>query len=350
MGLVKCASGLSCTDSYKVAVPKMVQLIKQDCPIENGGPCPRTACHGESHVCPPCDQRLPLISASLDVSKPCPVETTVACPTTTCEPCRCPVATTTVCPQLSCEPCQCLVTTTTACPSASCKPCVCPTVATTPCPSTTCRPCQCLPCKVCPIVQCPTPTPCSAPTCDEDLEVCRLDLLFTNTSKKGAQTSRDECETKLSLLDTDLSSAKDDASWYANKSIDLTDSVNTCNLGYTLANDSIKFLTKLVNEMSGKYNLCVEGFNDTALALGKEKSLLEDCQALNLTLQNRTSALQTRVVTLKDDLKNCSSFGRRFETRIKYQASKLNGKILFRLKCFKEMMYFIFRKFLALLP
>ena len=329
LGLVRCANELACTDSYKIAVPKMVQLIRQDCPIENGGPCPRTACRGESQACPPCDRRLPAISSSPDDCKPCPVVTPTPCQPTTCGPCQCPEETTTVCPQFTCEPCRCPATTTTVCPSITCKPCVCPTTTTTPCPSSTCRPCQCPSCKVRPVIQCPAPAPCSTPSCDEELKECRLDLLFTNASKIGAQTSRDECETKLSNKNTDLTTAQDNASWYVNKSIDLTDSLNTCNLGYTLANDSIKFLTNLVNEKSGKYNLCVESFNETESALENEKGLLKDCQTLTSSQQTQISDVQTQIRTLDGDLKNCSSFGRRFENRIKHLASKLNGNILF---------------------
>ena len=254
-GLVECANAKKCTDTYKVTVAKMVQLIRQDCPIINGGPCPRVVCQGEvSTTCPPCER--PGIKIT-----PCP---------------PCPSCTTT-----------------------------------TPSPRVTCPACSTT----------------DFDKCTASLGSCEDSLTFERTAKEGAQKTANEYKDEVSDLTREVNLVTTDRGWYKNKTSELTASLNECNYGYGLANDSVDFSVKLANELSGKLDFCYQEFNKSSLSIKNIQARLNKSIDDNSVLKKVQSSLQSDLRELRASLKNCSTFGDHCWNKVSRLGEDLDGKI-----------------------
>ena len=111
---------------------------------------------------------------------------------------------------------------------AAAEPCVCPVNPTTAITTVTKSP----------ICKCPLPIPCpthvlpqvvtTASTCESDLRDCRQSLTFTGTSKAGAQTSRQDWESKFEQSQLIVEGINFTKVQYQNRSKDLSEEVKKC--------------------------------------------------------------------------------------------------------------------------
>ena len=186
--------------------------ILRDCPVENSGPCPVIACE----ECPDCIECEELEAPALGQFCPeCPLCSTVNVPSTT--------ALTT--------------TTTLTAPTTTCPPCICSNKA---------------------------------------LKECEESRSFTTLSKDGAQGSRTTWEEEAGRLTKVLDQEKNSTKTYQEKYDEVKKVLVECEAGYGRANDSLEFALKLVNDHSGRANLCEEtakGFQNLTRDLSLENEI-----------------------------------------------------------------------------
>jgi hypothetical protein len=149
--------------------------------------------------------------------------------------------------------------------------------------------------------------------CKKDLTTCKNDLDFIKTTKDGAQSSRGGCEEQVAEEKKLFKKVEEKGLWYKNKSDELTLTLNECNFGYGLANGSIELLTTAIDSVTENYELCVDSFNDTDLALSSALT--------------QNSNLIEKLKICQNGLNNCSSFGDTLQLRATELDSLLTGKI-----------------------
>lgn len=163
----QCLFAGQCTPADKkyVTVETLRKLIVRDCPIRNAGPCPK--------------------------AKPVPV------PDCTC-----------ICPDPECTSTSSTVTSTST-----------TSLATTTMKATT---------TMCPICVCPEVVSTTQSSCEVSLSQCKNSLQFSGVSKSGAQGSRDDLTKELAQLRKDLLNTNLTKMQYFNKSVDLTETIQSC--------------------------------------------------------------------------------------------------------------------------
>ena len=240
------------TDKKFITVDALRRLIARDCPIKNGGPCPKR-----------------------------PVTATV-----TAEPVICPAAQ-------SCE-----------CPSI--LPYQCPQVepAMLDCP------------KVIPICNCSTTVTSSSKTgksarslveCQEDLEKCQRSLLFSGVSKSGAQDSRKTWREEATRLGEVLFNLNLTKIQFQNKSIALVEEVRRCQE----RNEKIEQDVEDLTHGWGSANATIRHFQIEAANLTKlwEDCLQDQVERERLMDDQRTNITVCRgeLVGLQETIRTCQT-------------------------------------------
>ena len=188
-GMEVCLFSGQCVEVDKkyVTVAALRSLIARDCPIKNAGPCPK--------------------------ARPSSVAST--------DPCVCPVSPV---PEVKCveQVMQATQSPPCECPTPAIeivRPILLPRVATTTAPTT-------------------------LSTCESDLKRCERSLVFTDTSKAGAQTSRQDWKTKYDQSQLLVEGVNFTKVQYQNRSSDLSVEVRKCHENLRKSNERVTELTE----------------------------------------------------------------------------------------------------------
>jgi len=115
---------------------------------------------------------------------------------------------------------------------------------------------------------------------------------------------------------------------FSSKQDTLKAELKACLVGYAIANDSIDFSVKLVNEFSGELDFCRDEYNSTKPKITGLQNAFNECSKSNLSLAGQVESLKDDVQNEKENFRNCSIFGGRFLKRISTLEQTLSSKIL----------------------